>query len=622
MSVLLEALKKAALNKRSRQEDESAEPAIDAQPDVSVDDDESITAAPAENEYSPEEEAQRRAAREHWVNKNDAQIQAPEEFQQAPVEESQDDFDDELFLDEVLDTDDEDEIFKDLAEEEQAFLDEDVDSSMEEDFDIDLDAELEEDLAEEAVDLDESVVDEQHQDDAEDDDVENSPNVVEQFDFEEARPIVSNHEMSLEDRTERNLFGSEEGSMTAGTASSESQIQAESAVASVPDSGPESGQEEAADEEGKAAMTQLLAQSQSVANRARRRGINLYVTLFLTAIASIGSYYYYLSLKDYGLPSEIANYRTEMPQELPGAPVLSVDTPELTTEVAASETLPASMETQVSPVQDASAVANSQLPRVITESIGTSVTEKSAPPPVPARVNVKMFTEATGSTEPADIVREEDKVANILDERIIAHQRTTPTRLFGALQSGYRALQSGDLTAAGKFYETALALSPGNRDALLGAAALAFQEQRYDDALGLYQQRLNDAPTDELARTGILTLTSLEREDPILQTEVDRMLLQFPDAAHLHFLKGSLHASAREWRAAEKSFFNAFMRDRTNPDYNYNLAVALDYLNQRAQAAHYYQDALALSDAKTSHFSADSVYARLATINESAGKQP
>jgi len=51
----------------------------------------------------------------------------------------------------------------------------------------------------------------------------------------------------------------------------------------------------------KTAMAELLEKSHRVVRRTRRREIYLYAFFFLTAVGSIGAYYYYLSLNDYSL---------------------------------------------------------------------------------------------------------------------------------------------------------------------------------------------------------------------------------------------------------------------------------------------------------------------------------
>ena len=177
--------------------------------------------------------------------------------------------------------------------------------------------------------------------------------------------------------------------------------------------------------------------------------------------------------------------------------------------------------------------------------------------------------------------------------------------------AGYKAYMAGDFPTAEAAYRTALAENPNRRDALLGAAAVAVQQNRYEDALRFYQQQLSRFPQDEYAQAGILSLSINNSDNPLFDSELNNLLRTYPNAAHLHFLKGSLCASRQQWAAAQISFFEAWRRDTQNPDYAFNLAVAMDHIQEPQEAIKFYQKALSSSNDHKVGFSIEAAQARI-----------
>ena len=121
-------------------------------------------------------------------------------------------------------------------------------------------------------------------------------------------------------------------------------------------------------------------------------------------------------------------------------------------------------------------------------------------------------------------------------------------------------------------------------------------------------------PNDEYAQSGLLALASFSQSNVEIQSELNSMLHEYPRSAHLHFLKGSLHAAAGEWNKAQTSFFEASHWNSNNADYVFNLAVSLDHLGQRKQAQQFYKKALQLSSQYAFGFSLDAVRKRLQVL--------
>lgn len=411
-------------------------------------------------------------------------------------------------------------------------------------------------------------------------------------------------------------------------------------------------------EESKSAMAELLAQSQEVVARTRRRGIVLYAALFLTSFGSIGAYYYYLTLNDYsvGIPtlsdteeSQILQNQNDIrlkrmrenitplsDQDNPFGAVDAVNNERDTTaaEVVATEKLgvdEASVEeTSVNKASVSKAGVEPQLPgaqlRTQAEIVLTPKISESPLPEVvifqnigtPAQLEMMTLSgeqQNAASLNPGRITP--DSVAKdrgLLDTRVISHQEIAPSNLSLIIGRGFKAYQQGRFDLARREYDEALKIAPRDRDALLGAAALATQQGRMQDAFHYYRQRISDAPDDTFARAGLLTVASLDGDDPGLKSSIEEMLADSPDTAYLHFLKGSIYAASSEWRPAQSAFFDAYNRERSNPDYAYNLAVSMDHLNQPKEARHYYQEALRLGENRSSNFEGEPVRMRLSQL--------
>lgn len=183
------------------------------------------------------------------------------------------------------------------------------------------------------------------------------------------------------------------------------------------------------------------------------------------------------------------------------------------------------------------------------------------------------------------------------------------------VQQAYTAYQKGQLDIARKLYDQALLAAPEKRDALLGAAAVAMRQDRQQDALLLYQKLLSVFPQDSYGKAGLLSLQAANIKDPQWLSQVNQLLLTHPDDAHLHFLKANANAINGRWQAAQQSYFDAWSRDKTNPDYAYNLAISLDQLGQPSAALNYYRQALALSKIHPSNIVMQDLRRRIAELD-------
>ncbi|MFT4712572.1 MAG: tetratricopeptide (TPR) repeat protein [Candidatus Azotimanducaceae bacterium] len=357
--------------------------------------------------------------------------------------------------------------------------------------------------------------------------------------------------------------------------------------------------------EGQAALEHLIKSGQALERSKKHRARFLYAMLIMTAFGGIVSYYFYL-LADSNI------------SELQSDPVSIVDLEETTlnldpiqnvyeTNQISGPNTPAHQDTEepteFSLLSNENMPTGANIPSKIENSDSSSnpisgslrdtsrannsiVQTPSANPEVSisndqaALSNFSTLTGLGGNNDPQK-----------LPTRVIVHHRSIPATVSADIQDGYRALQNKNYVAATVAYEKAVAQAPKNRDAILGAAAAAAAQNRMPEALKYYQQQLNLDPQDSYARAGILSLANSAGTQAV-QRELDTLILTNPNSAHLHFLKGTNLAASKQWTAAQQSFFEAYFRDKGNPDYAFNLAISLDHLNQREQAIRFYNLAL------------------------------
>lgn len=188
-----------------------------------------------------------------------------------------------------------------------------------------------------------------------------------------------------------------------------------------------------------------------------------------------------------------------------------------------------------------------------------------------------------------------------------------------ALTTGLTVFKAGDNPAATAAYREVLAKQPGNRDALLGLAAIAGRERQWESAMAYYLEILHRTPTDTAAKIALLGVQA--NLDPTVgRYHIEQWLEREPDAPHLYFYLGNLHMRQSRWSEAREAYLRAYRGDDTNADYAHNLAVSLEHLGKRENALTYYRRALALSDghARPVGFDPEVVRRRIRQITGSA----
>lgn len=155
---------------------------------------------------------------------------------------------------------------------------------------------------------------------------------------------------------------------------------------------------------------------------------------------------------------------------------------------------------------------------------------------------------------------------------------------------------NGEFLEADAVYRNVLVSTPSSREALRGIAQVAVASGRYQSAIAAYLDLLGYYPNDPIAIAELTNLRGSGGNFYEIEDALKKALGKMPSAdGRLYFSLGNLYAGQRNYTDAQEAYFEAFSRETQNPDYAYNLAVILDFLNKRGIAVRYYQEALRLS---------------------------
>lgn len=158
------------------------------------------------------------------------------------------------------------------------------------------------------------------------------------------------------------------------------------------------------------------------------------------------------------------------------------------------------------------------------------------------------------------------------------------------LNEAYQAYTAGDITGAETSYRKVLDIDAENRDALLGQAAIFVGQNKNNQAIENYQKILLLNPKDPLAMTSLIAASSISPEES--ESRLKLMHRETPNASYLQFAIGNVVSAQNRWQEAQQYYFMAYQSEPTSADYAYNLAVSLEQINKPDVAVTYYQQAL------------------------------
>ncbi|HUP98630.1 MAG TPA: tetratricopeptide repeat protein [Usitatibacter sp.] len=241
----------------------------------------------------------------------------------------------------------------------------------------------------------------------------------------------------------------------------------------------------------------------------------------------------------------------------------------------------------------------------------SAATVAPVPPPVPSA--------PVSATPPPPA---EDPIARVLRESAIATEAPPlrldrsgdgPRQVPAQVATAYEALRQGNLAAARRGYESALAADPSNLDARLGLATIEGRGGNRAAAAQHYRRVLESDPRNGTAAAGLAALADFSRPEA-LEGQLRADLERTPRSGALRLTLGSLLAAQGRWHEAQAEFFEAHRLEPGNADVMYNLAVSLDHLGQAPLAASFYRQALDAASVQGAQFDPAPVARRLAEI--------
>lgn len=335
----------------------------------------------------------------------------------------------------------------------------------------------------------------------------------------------------------------------------------------------------------------------------RRRQMILVVALVLIALP-IGTFLFFGEAL-LGSPSSLA---VRTPPPLPPAAV-----PELATSPAVAETFaPASSAASADVGIDA---APAPLPPGLS-------------PAVPAIANAAPLAPPSSRSQRAQSVSRSGPVATarqrVTQDAARANAAETPanssvsqvrnsSRPASQMDAAYAAYQAGNSAEAARLYREVLKVDATQRDAWLGLAVIAHASNQLEPAMDAYRRVLRLEPQNATALAGVSSLGRAASE-PQQESRLREMLARAPQEADLNQALGLYLSGEQRWSEAQPLFFKAHSLAPQEPEFAYNLAVALDHMRRSTLAAQYYETALGLAQGKAAGFDEAAARSRLAAL--------
>jgi Tfp pilus assembly protein PilF len=183
------------------------------------------------------------------------------------------------------------------------------------------------------------------------------------------------------------------------------------------------------------------------------------------------------------------------------------------------------------------------------------------------------------------------------------------------IETGYRALASGNIATAQSEYHAALDLDPNNVDALLGTASAASRAGNPTLAAAAYAKVLRLEPGNQDA-TAALTILN---HDPTA-TEANESRLKVMIASDnerrpaLHAALAGVYSADGRWADAAQEYFIALSMDPGDSDLAFNLAASLDQNHNAAAALTYYAQALAFAKLRRAQIDTRAIEERISQL--------
>jgi len=283
----------------------------------------------------------------------------------------------------------------------------------------------------------------------------------------------------------------------------------------------------------------------------------------------------------------------------PAFPVPVAVSPAVTESGPAALAAPASAAPALGPTAMVAAVPASPPPQVVAAP-------RVAPANAPASMTPPARTRAPRSA-PA-------RTAGLTSAGVTpAATAAGPSRPASLMDAAYAAYQAGNTSEAARLYREVLKADATQRDAWLGLAVIAHASNQPEPAMDAYRRVLRLEPQNATALAGVSSL-SRAAGGPQQESRLRELLARSPQEADLNHALALVLSGEQRWSEAQPLFFKAHALAPREPQFAYNLAVALDHMRKSSLAAQYYETALGLAQGKAAGFDETHARTRLAAL--------
>jgi len=236
------------------------------------------------------------------------------------------------------------------------------------------------------------------------------------------------------------------------------------------------------------------------------------------------------------------------------------------------------------PLEDASSESFTLAERLASTDLGSGVRLYAV-----AGAGIEEDSPVTGSEAPAILPTQASTAP-------AAELNITPSGRAGVverlLMQAKRDYDEGNLAGAEVTFRKILSDDSRNLNAMKGLAMVASETGRYRLAASVYLKVLDLKPDDAVAISELISFHARQPDYRLTEKRLKSLLGRVPSHDNrLFFALGNFYAEHGRWAEAQQSYFNAYSADSTNPDYAFNLAVSLEYLNRQDIALNYYRAA-------------------------------
>lgn len=192
----------------------------------------------------------------------------------------------------------------------------------------------------------------------------------------------------------------------------------------------------------------------------------------------------------------------------------------------------------------------------------------------------------------------------------------TSNEMLSKEQQAYQAYLQQDYPKAKGLYQEALKQTPRSLPSLFGLGAIAVHDGETQKAIDFYEMAERIDPNNAKVQSALTSLRSASGSYENWIDTIKSQILSNPKDANLYFSLGNLYVKRQDWFNAQENFFKALELAPNQMQYALNLAISLDHLGQYALAEKHYQSALALSSSAQPLKSESQVKSRVLAIQK------